>query len=553
MKEFLLIRLLDKFASAFNKFGINYKQLRMILKIKLLLDQRNVPTILANQKNKENKNLVFRSMLIYIFMGLMISVFIWVPFFTFYKMNIILGMIIFMLLATMVADFSTILLDVKDKNILLPRPVDNKTLKISKTIHVFYYLIRITLAISGPSLLMSLIHYGPLFFLILLIEMVLICALVMLLTSILYFIILRVFDGEKLKDIINYFQIGLSIFMAVSYQFIGRMFDITQINVSFTPKWWNFIMPTAWFAAPLNIISENSYSAFYIALTALAVIIPILALVIYNKTVVPYFEQNLQKLNDNGGVRRRKDSAFGVKKVVAKLICPDKKERAFYTFTRNMLASERKLKLQFYPSLSLGLVLPLIMIFITGNHKSFQQTIDSLHTGSSFLWTYMSIAMVSLSINFISYSEKYRGAWIYKVLPVENPGIALKGAFKSVLLKFNIPLIGIMSIIFIILSGARIIPDVILMFSNMMLLSISFFKIASKELPFCRDFQNAQNGTNAGKSFLLMLICGILAAIHFALKFVPFGVTANIAVSVILTMLIWHFSFNVKWKDIEVE
>jgi len=553
MREFLLIRLLDKFAFSLNKSGINYKQLRMILKIKLLLDQRNVPTILANQRKMESKNLVLRSMLIYIFMGLMISIFVWVPFFTFYKMNIILGMIIFMLLATMVSDFSTILLDVRDKNILLPRPVDNKTLKLAKTIHVFYYLIRITLAISGPSLIMSLIHYGPLFFLIMLIEMVLICALVMLLTSILYFVILRVFDGEKLKDIINYFQIALSIFMAVGYQFIGRMFDITQISVSFTPKWWNYLIPTAWFAAPLNIISENSYSAFFIALTALAIIIPILALVIYNKTVVPYFEQNLQKLNDNSGGKRRDANGFSVKKIVAKLVCQDKRERAFYTFTQNMISSERKLKLQLYPSLALAIALPLIMLFVTGNHKSFQQTLNSLHSSSSFLWTYMSIAMVSVSISFISYSEKYRGAWIYKVLPVENPGIALKGAFKSFMFKFNVPLIGIMSIIFIILFGARIIPDVILMFVNMLLLSISFFKVSSKELPFYRDFQNAQNGTNAGKSFLLMLICGIMAAIHFGLKFVPYGITANIAVSAILTMIIWHFSFNVKWMDIEIE
>jgi hypothetical protein len=552
MKEFVLIKLLDKFSSAFEKNGVDYRQLRMILKIKLLLDQRNVPTIMANSKKSDSKNMVFRSMLVYIFMGFMISIFVWVPFFTFYKMNIVLGMIIFMLMATMVADFSTILLDVRDKNILLPRPVDNRTLRIAKTIHIFYYLVRITSAISGPAMIMCLIRYGPLFFLVMLIEMVLICALVLLLTSLLYFIILRVFDGEKLKDIINYFQIGLSIFMAVAYQFIGRMFDISQISVSFTPKWWNFIIPTAWFAAPLNIISEKSFSVFYIALTVMAVVIPVIAFMIYNKTVVPYFEQNLQKLNDNGGGKRRASVASGLKKAVSKLVCPDKAERAFYTFTQDMISSERKLKLQLYPNLAMSVVMPLIMIFMTGNHKSLQQTLSSLRSGSGYLWIYMSIAMVSLSINFISYSEKYRGAWIYKVLPVENPAIALKGAFKSFLLRFNIPLIGIMSIFIVILYGVRIIPEVILMLVNMMLLSICFFKISSKQLPFYRDYQNAQNGANAGKSILLMLVCGVMAAIHFAFKFIPFGITINIAISAIFTIIIWHFSFNIKWSDIDM-
>ncbi len=552
MKDFFLLMLLDKLAPIFIKLGVNYKQLRMILKVKLTLDNRNVPTILANKKYDESKNMAFRSMLIYTFMGLMISIFVWVPFSTFYKMNLIFGMIIFMILATMIADFSTVLLDVKDKNILLPRPINGKTIKIAKTIHILYYLNRVTLALSGPALIMCLVHYGPVFFVVMLLEMVLICGLVMFFTSLLYFAILSVFDGEKLKDIINYFQIGLTIFITISYQFIGRMFDITQLRVSFTPKWWNYLIPTTWFAAPLSILTEKSFSSFYITSTAMAIIIPIAAFMIYIKFIVPYFEQNLQKLNDNGAGKRNHSKAFSLKKVIASLACSDKKERAFYTFTQNMIASERKLKLQLYPSLAFSIVMPFILIFVTGSRRSLAETLNSLHTSNSFLWIYMGIAMVSFSINFISMSEKYKGAWIYKVLPIESPAVALKGAFKSFLFKFNVPLIGVLSIIFIFLCGPRIIPDVILMFVNMVLLSISFFKLSSKQLPFYKDFQNMQNGNNVGITFLLMAVCGVLAGIHLAFTRIPFGITINIAISAVITMLIWHFSFKISWKDIEV-
>ncbi|MHB8063176.1 MAG: ABC transporter permease [Ruminiclostridium sp.] len=552
MKEFLLLKLLDKLAPIFNKLGINYKQLRMILKVKLTLDGRNVPTILANQKNTESKNMALKSMLVYTFMGFMISIFVWIPFSTFYKMNLIFGMIIFMILATMIADFSTVLLDVKDKNILLPRPIHSKTIKIAKTIHILYYLNRITLALSGPALLMCLIHYGPAFFIVMLLEMVLICGLVMFFTSLLYFAILSVFDGEKLKDIINYFQIGLTIFITISYQFIGRMFDITQMNVSFTPKWWNYLIPTTWFAAPLNILNEKSYSAFYVISTAMAVIIPIVAFAVYIKLIMPYFEQNLQKLNENGGGKSHHLKAFNLNKIISSLVCSDKKERAFFTFTQNMIASERKLKLQLYPSLAFSIVMPFILIFVSGSHKSFAETLNSLHTSSSYLWIYMGIAMVSFSVNFISKSEKYKGAWIYKALPIKSPGVVLKGAFKGFLFKFNIPLLGILSIIFIFLYGPRIIPDVILMFMNMLLLTILFFKISSKQLPFYNDFQTMQNGTNAGITFLSLALCGVMAGIHFAMSFVSFGVTFNIAISALIAILIWHFSFKLSWKDIEM-
>lgn len=552
MKDFLLIKLLDKLQPVFNKFGINYKQLRLVLKVKLTLDNRNVPTILSNQKNAENKNMAFRSMLVYTFMGFMISIFVWIPFSTFYKMNFIFGAIIFMILATMIADFSTVLLDVKDKNILLPRPIQSKTIKLAKTIHILYYLSRITLVLSGPSLLMCLIHYGPAFFLVMLLEIVLICGLVMFFTSLLYFAILSIFDGEKLKDIINFFQIGLTIFITISYQFIGRMFDITQVTVSFTPKWWNYLIPTTWFAAPLNILTEKSYSTFYFTSTAMAIIIPIAAFIIYIKFIVPYFEQNLQKLNDNGSGKRKQLKAFSLKKVIAILACPDKKERAFFTFTQNMIAGERKLKLQLYPSLAFAIVMPLILIFVTGSKRSFAQTLTLLQTSNSFLWIYMGIAMVSFSVNFISMSEKYKGAWIYKALPIESPAFALKGAFKGFLFKFNVPLLSILSIIFIFLCGPRIIPDILLIFTNMLLLTILFFKLSSKQLPFYKDFQNMQNGANTGRLFLLMAICGVMAGIHFAGSFVPFGITINIAISAILMILIWHFSFKISWKDIEM-
>lgn len=552
MKEFFLLRLLDKFSAVFSGLGIDYRQLRLILKVKLILDGRSVPTILHNTKNAEKKNLPVLSMLMYTFMGLIISVFIWVPFSVFYKMNIVIAMMIFMILATMISDFSTVLLDVKDKNILLPRPIDPKALKVAKSIHILYYLFRITLALTGPSLIMCLIHYGPVFFIVFFIEVIFICALVIFFTSLMYFVILRLFDGEKLKDIINYFQIILSIFIAVSYQFVGRMFDISQLNISFTPKWWNYLIPTTWFASPLSILTERNFSAFYVVSSFLAVIIPALAFIIYVKIIVPYFEKNLQKLNDNSG-RNRRQNAFSLQKLAAVLVCSNNKEKAFFRFTQNMIAGERKLKLQLYPSLALAMVLPFIIIFVTGNSESFYDTLSSLHSSSSFLSIYIGIAMSGMSVNFISRSEKYQGAWIYRTLPLENPAVVLKGAFKAGLLKFNVPIVGITCIIFIPLFGVRIIPDVILMLVNMVFLTTIMFAASSKQLPFCRDFQNMQEGTNAAMSFLLLFIAGVMAAVHFGVLHLPFGVTANIALSVIVTMVIWHYGFKVSWKDIELK
>lgn len=551
MKEFVLIKLLDKIAGAYKKNDIDYLQLRMILKIKLTLDSRNVPTVLSGTRNVENRNIPLLSMFMYGFMGLMISIFVWVPFSTFYKMNIILGMIMFMILATMISDFSTVLLDVKDKNILLPRPVKENTIKLAKTIHIFYYLIRITLALSGPTLIMCYFRYGILFSMVFLLEMILISGLVMFLTSILYFLILRLFDGEKLKDIINYFQIVLTVFITIAYQFIGRMFDVSEISVNFNPKWWNYLIPTTWFASPLNMLAENEFTGFYIYSAVLAMVIPVISFGVYIKFIVPYFERNLQKLNDNSGKNKKSGRVSGLQKLVSALACSDKQERAVFKFTSDMIASERKLKLQLYPSLVFAIVMPFVFIFMNLFNDNFEEGLLKLKSSSTYLCVYIGIAMASISVSFISKSEKFRGAWIYKALPVEKPAVILRGALKAFIFRYNLPLIAVLSLVCVLLYGPRIIPDVILMFINMLLLLICFFRIASKSLPFSQEFQGMKQGTNAALSFGLLFLSGFLALIHYGASSVPFGVTANIAVSAVITMVIWHYCFKTGWKDID--
>lgn len=550
MKEFLLLKILDRVAGLLHKNGNDYFQLRTILKVKLTLDSRNVPTLLSGTNNIEQRNIPLLSMLMYGFMGLMMSVFVWIPFSTFYKMNIILGMVIFMILATMISDFSTVLLDVRDKNILMSRPIKEKTIKLAKTIHIMFYLFRITLTLSGPTIIMCLFKYGLGFSLVLLFETIMICGFVMFLTSILYYIILSLFDGEKLKDIINYFQIALTIFITVAYQFISRMFDISKVTISFTPKWWNYLLPTTWFAAPLSIITDKNYSQFYLLSSVLALVIPVISFTAYIKFIMPYFEKNLQKLNNNNG-KQGKRKSVGIFEWASALICPDKQERAVFRFTNDMIASERRLKLQLYPSLAFAVIMPFIFIFISFSEGNMIETFRNLKQSNSYLSVYIGIAMASISVNFISRSEKCKGAWIYKALPVDKPAVFLKGALKAFVFKYNIPLILVISIIIVLFYGPRIIPDLLLMFANMFLLLISFFRISAKQLPFSRDFQNMQQGTNTGLSFLLLLMAGILALLHYGVTFIPFGVTANIALSTIITAVLWNNCFKLSWDKVE--
>jgi len=72
----------------------------------------------------------------------------------------------------------------------------------------------------------------------------------------------------------------------------------------------------------------------------------------------------------------------------------------------------------------------------------------------------------------------------------------------------------------------------------MIVLVLLVFKMAKKELPFCRSFQHALDGNTGGVAFLSLFLVAFMAGIHFALSLVPpFGMIANIAVSVLLSAI----------------
>lgn len=554
MEDFKVLKLLDKFKGLFERFSIEYALMRKILQVKLTMDRRRVPTIMNNynQKNGEKTNAFNMSLLMYTFIGLLTMSFVLLPLPMFFAMSIVWGMVIFMVMSVMISDFSAVLLDTQDKNILLSRPVEPKTLSAAKIIHILIYMSTIISAIAGPSLIGGSIKYGIVFFITFLIELILVSGFIIFFTAILYFLILLFFDGEKLKDIINYFQILLSIVMLIGYQLVGRVFDLVNVKGISNPKWWSYILPSVWFAAPFHMLIAHNYQSYTIILSLIGIIIPITVFIIYFKYIIPYFEKNLQKLENNSSSKNksmeRRDERH---RKAANLFCNNKTEKVFYRFTHNMLAIERKFKLRLYPNLALSIVMPFIFMitFIRGS-KSFHDAILAISKGKSYLWIYFTIAMVSSVITMISTSEKYKGAWIYKAFPLESPIPIFKGAVKAVFARIMLPVFLFESIIFLPIYGVKILQDLVLMFLNMILLMLIYFKACKKELPFCKKIETNQSSDNAGIIIGVMFIVPVLAGIHFGASFIKFGIIADSIATLIIVTLLWNTSFKFSWKDI---
>lgn len=553
MKDFFVLRILDKFQFIYLKLGVNYKIMRMILQIKLTMDGRRVSNVMGKNKKIDestDKNNYLSLLMFNAFMSIFIGLIINSNMPAIKATNIVIGINLFMMISLMISDFSAVLLDVVERSILLPKPIDNKTFNAAKITHICIYLAGLTLSLNLIPLIIGTIKYGVLFFTIFLIETILSVLIVITLTSLLYTLVLKFFDGEKLKDIINYFQILLAFVFAFGYQLVIRVFDSSNMNSEYIPRIWHVLLPSMWFAAPFGIFIDGNKQPMLIYLLGLAIVGPIVLIMLYFKKVVPYFEKNLQKLNSKGGtVSRRSENR---KEFIASLVCKDKVEKSMFKFTQNMIATERNLKLKVYPTLAMAVFMPVLFIFMDRNGKSFTDNIQTGFGGKIHLFMYISILLLCFCTAFINNSDSFKGAFIYKVLPIENPGVILKGAIKGTLFKLIIPLYLLDSIVFLIFKGPSIIIDLIVMFLILLILFLVYFKLSNKAMPFSVKFATSDSGKLIRPSLITSLLLGFFALIHIAIRSNIILVCLYILVLLIINVILWKTSFEVNWKDIEM-
>ena len=545
MQNYRTLKLLDRFESVFSRFGVDYKIMRRILQVKLTMDGRRVPTIFsqnAKKKDKENSNQYIKSLWIYVLFGLFMIPFVLMGENVLFQMSLFFGIFTFFVMTSMIADFSSVLLDIRDRNILFPKPVDRKTISTAKMVHVVIYLSFLTIALVSIPLIVGLIKNGFLFFLVSVVNIILIDLLIVGLTALIYLFILRFFDGEKLKDIINYVQIGLSLMIMVGYQLLVRSFQFIDLTVSLEPRWWQIFIFPMWYGANMEMIMNGAFQPFYLFFTVLGILIPLLSIWIYMK-FNHAFEQNLQKLTYHGKAKENKRNKLG--QLFLKVICHSNEERAFFRFASSMMKNERDFKLKVYPSLGFSIVLPFIFIM-----NGFDANLNHLSTSKSYLTIYFSLLIIPTIMILLKFSGKYKGAWIYRVAPIQQLKPIFSGTIKAFIFKLYLPVYLLLSVIFIALFGVRVLPDLVVVFINACTYAVICFMILKKSIPFSESFDQYNQNSNGAIVFGLMLFVALFAGLHFVSTLFSFGIYLYMVIAIICLATLWKLAFNITWEKI---
>lgn len=538
MNDFFVLKLLDRLRGVFTRIGVDYPVLRTILQVKLTMDGRRTPTVFSGSqsKQKETDSSPFRVQWFYLLLGLMMILMVIPKENYILMMGLLFSVVMFMIMSTLISDFSSVMLDLRDKNILFSKPVNRRTLSMAKSMHILIYLLTITLTFTGPSLIASLFIQGPLFFLIYGAAVILMDCFILVFTALLYLIILRFFDGEKLKDMINYVQILLSVGVTLGSQLIPRLFDITALGLHFKTSWWNFLIPPIWFSAPFEWLVAGTQSLHLAELSLLGLIVPLVLLAVYIM-LMPSFERSLQKLAEQGAGGRDNGRWS---RLLSGIFCRNREEGMFFRFTWSMMKNERDFKLKVYPSIGLSMVLPFIFIF----NQVWSGNMTELRSSNAYLFIYLSSMLLLTAVQMLRYSASYKGAWIYKAIPLPEPAAMFGGMLKAMLLRLLLPLFAVEAAIFLWFFGGRIVDDLFVVLLALLLYAVICYRLLPQALPFSEKYEAAKQGDFKGVSFILLFILIGFAGVHYLFTLFFPGIYIYLAILAAVNWWVWRVTFT---------
>lgn len=540
MEDFFSLKILDLFRPLFEAFGVEYEKMRLIVSMKLTLDKRK-------NNSSENKNSLMQSVILYLVIGLVASRIIVMPIDIMTKMTVLFALIFVMLLTCFITDFSSVILDTYDRHIIGITDVKDITLNMAKIVHIIIYISIISLSISAFSILMILMAYNIGFCLLFILCMILMDFLLIMMTSVIYYLLIKIFKGEKLKDVLNLFQIFMIFVFSIMYYFITSSLSDIQINYTFSINAYDLFIPFMWFASLFCVIFYGKIQTLYIIMAILGIIVPILSILIYIK-LTPAFERNLDKLEQVSYNEKDSKSKKSFVSKLANKICKNNEEKSFFEFIYTNLSRDREFKTRVYPTLASGIIMPLVLLFVTYDRSiSIMEYLKSLSTTNNFLNIYLAVILLQNCILLLKYSNEYEASFIYDVLPISKKKNIYSAEFKVIIIKLFVPIFIIIGIPYLILFKAKFIVHLLIAFVSTIFISMGTFRVNDKSLPFSEDYAVTANTSNFLNIIKSIGFVGAAVLLHYLIILkAPYIFSVAYLILLILIMkIIWNKVFDI--------
>lgn len=510
MNETYVIKLLSLFRTFYEGAGVDYEQMIEILKLKLIMDRRRVNVIaMQGEVIDDGKNQFKKSMIVTLIMGIMVGFILLLPVSIFLSMQIFILMFLTLLSSIFISDYSSILLDLRQKEFFMTRPIDVKTMSAAKLTHIILYISTYALALAAAGIAIGTFRHGAVFLGMSVVTVLLTVIFSVVISSFGYAILLRFFTGEKLRDIINYFQVGVSVFLMVSYQVVPRLIgfspDLQEVRTYPTLL---YLLPSTFLAAPYQLLFEHQTSAVIVVACVASVVVPVLLLLLYLTKVMPYFERNLYRLST---ASRRNRGRFALWRTIVALTGSNPEEKNFMRFYLLLFGRERRLKLQVLPQVTFACIFPYVFVFNTLDKGG--DILQQLRQEPFYLNIYISAFTVMILYSLFEISNRTERVNSYLRLPIRNRANLYTAGLKAVCLKYVVPMSLFHCFVFGILCQREAYIDLVLIFSNTINIFLLANALAGMELPLSQE-ENLGKSIRVQRFFLSLPVAAFFVVIH---------------------------------------
>jgi hypothetical protein len=550
-------------APVLQKMNVNMTHLKAILVAKLTMDNRRPAAFQQMRASKEKKELnqaTLKTMFVSLIMGLFFLFSFAIGNDITTKLTFFFSMFIFMLAATLITDFTSVLIDTRDNLIILPKPVSDATFVTARLIHIAIHINKLLLPMALPSLIALIVIQGPATIIPFILMVLFATMLSIFLVNAVYILILKVTKPSNFQSVISYFQIAFAIVIYGGYQLLPRMMAKMGIDTMTVSEIHNIhFYPPYWFADSCNSLANFTFESRNIYNLLLAFGVPLLSILVVVKYFAPAFTRNLSMITGSSEevktkiVSKNSKTGFSLTWVekLAKILTSGSSEYMGFLFTWKMMGRSRDFKMKVYPGFGYLIVL-IAMMMLQSKSPSLADFSEMTERAKTMfiVFLYFGSFIVLSAIGQLPYSEKYKAAWLFAITPVDAPGKLLSGALKSVIVCFYIPFVLLFSIFGIAIIGPAILPNLVLGCFNVLAVSSLIAYVNLRQLPFSVSSQDASKSSNTARNFLTMMVPVLLGVIHWSLFDFTWAVVILAILAIIATWMIMDSIRNLGWAKI---
>jgi hypothetical protein len=528
------------------------------------MDDRR-PNSIHQTKKKQQKKPIKWATLGTMLMMTLLGIFFIIPFFITKnpttQFTLYFTFFIFMLASTLITDFTSVLIDVRDNYIILPKPISDKTFLLSRLLHIIIHVSKLIIPMTLPGLIVTGIQKGYTGVAIFLLLIPFATVFTIFLINAIYLIILKITTPEKFKSIISYFQIIFAIFIYGGYQIVPRLIDMTVLeNYRIqTYSWW-MLAPSYWFGLAWKVLYSGG-SLYEITVALFSFVITVFSVWLIIKYFAPSFNQKLAMISGSEqfnektiDTNTKEVSRTSLAEKLASIFTKKGGERMGFLLTWHMTSRSRDFKMKTYPAIGY-LIVYMAIIFIRNKKISF--TSLTTDTNGAKLFVIFSVYMISFvmmqALGNIKISDKYKAAWIYYIAPIHLPGNILSGATKAIIAKFYLPLALVISVLSVTVLGWKVIPNIVLGMSTQICVSFIVAYLMMRSFPF----STTENTKLKGATFVRGLFSLIVPIGMGFLQYTVYEYTVVIVLlavlSLIATWLVAGSVYQRSWSTITAE